>query len=629
MAAITSLESSRMLTSMVQRWDRRWRAGLTLIWLPRALAPALVVGLVLAVISRIRPFLLPDQIALIIFIGMAAGTLVMAASIWLRERSILHAARRFDVILGLNERISTALELIGGRIATTDELAQLQLQDAQERARAAHPGKRLPLHLNGREWAGLALLIIAVAILLLLPNPQDTITQDNVAATAAIEEAASTLRQITEQVASDSTLREEERRELLEVMETASNTLSRNDVSAEEAFAAVTDAQNSLESLVEMFDQQLNTSNAAAQAAANALQSASQTPQNADNAYEQLAQALEQLAQASASMNSEQQQQMMEQLQQAASQMTGSGNSGLQQAAEQMQQAVNQMQSGNNAAAAGTMQQAAQSAQQGGQTANQTSQSAQNASQQAQNASSAAQNIARSQSPQSANASQQQNSAQGGQQEDSQAQEMSGSGESQPQQSSQSGQQSGEQSNQSGSGSGQQGQMGSQPGAESGQLGSGESNQGQESANGSAQGQNEGQLSAAAVSESGAGAGDEQAAGPSSSSSSQMSAETQSNNADGEGERGSDEMIFAPRRIGGSSGEDEIFLQSDDPNAPVLQGEFAQNPTGSSTVPYSSVFSDYANAASQALESGYVPLGLRDLIRSYFSSLEPSSSGGN
>lgn len=226
MAAIPANNPSQTLTHLVQKWDRRWRAGLTLIWLPRALAPALVIGLALAIISRIRPFLIPDQIALIILAGMAAGALVVAASIWLRDRSLIHAARRFDVLLGLNERVSTAFELIDGRIATTGELAQLQLQDAQERAHAAHPNKRLPLHINWREWALLALLAAVVAVLLLLPNPQDVIAQDNAAAAAAIEQAGDTLQQITEEVAADPSLREEERRNLLEVLETSSNTLA-------------------------------------------------------------------------------------------------------------------------------------------------------------------------------------------------------------------------------------------------------------------------------------------------------------------------------------------------------------------------------------------------------------------
>lgn len=293
MAAITSIESSQTLTSLVQRWDRRWRIGQTLIWLPRVLAPALIVGLVLAISSRIRPFLLPDQIALIIFIGMIAGALVMAASIWLKDRSIIHAARRFDLLLGLNERISTAIELLDGRIVTTSELAQLQLQDASQQAHAAHPSKYLPLQIRGREWLGLALLAIAVAALLLLPNPQDTITHNNAAAAAAIEEAGETLQQITEQVAADSTLSESQRRDLLNVLEASSNTLSQQDVSPEEAFAAATAASGSLESLAEMFDQQLNASNAAATAANAALQSPGETPQNnGSDAYQQLAESL-------------------------------------------------------------------------------------------------------------------------------------------------------------------------------------------------------------------------------------------------------------------------------------------------------------------------------------------------
>ena len=188
--------------------------------------------------------------------------------------------------------------------------------------------------------------------------------------------------------------------------------------------------------------------------------------------------------------------------------------------------------------------------------------------------------------------------------------------------------QSSEQGDQSGGGSGEQGQMGSQPGAESGQLGDGQGGGDQNSASSAAQGQNDGQLSGAAISQSGAGAGDEQSTGQTSSSGSQSMGENQSNNADGQGERGRDELIYAPRRLGGPLSGEESFLQSDDPNAPIIQGEFAQNPIGSASVPYSSVFGSYANAASQALENGYVPLGLRDLIRSYFSSLEPSSVSG-
>lgn len=52
-----------------------------------------------------------------------------------------------------------------------------------------------------------------------------------------------------------------------------------------------------------------------------------------------------------------------------------------------------------------------------------------------------------------------------------------------------------------------------------------------------------------------------------------------------------------------------------------------QNPTElgdeSSTVSYDQVFGDYRDAAYEALDVDYIPLGMKDLVRDYFSSLEP------
>lgn len=42
-----------------------------------------------------------------------------------------------------------------------------------------------------------------------------------------------------------------------------------------------------------------------------------------------------------------------------------------------------------------------------------------------------------------------------------------------------------------------------------------------------------------------------------------------------------------------------------------------------STVPYDQVYGDYRNAANEALSSDYIPLGYKEYIRDYFSSLEP------
>lgn len=44
---------------------------------------------------------------------------------------------------------------------------------------------------------------------------------------------------------------------------------------------------------------------------------------------------------------------------------------------------------------------------------------------------------------------------------------------------------------------------------------------------------------------------------------------------------------------------------------------------GSSSVPYREVYADYSEEAGAALDSSYIPLGMKQYVRDYFSSLEP------
>jgi hypothetical protein len=40
-------------------------------------------------------------------------------------------------------------------------------------------------------------------------------------------------------------------------------------------------------------------------------------------------------------------------------------------------------------------------------------------------------------------------------------------------------------------------------------------------------------------------------------------------------------------------------------------------------VPYREVYADYSEEAGAALDSSYIPLGMKRYVRDYFSSLEP------
>jgi hypothetical protein len=97
----------------------------------------------------------------------------------------------------------------------------------------------------------------------------------------------------------------------------------------------------------------------------------------------------------------------------------------------------------------------------------------------------------------------------------------------------------------------------------------------------------------------------------------------------GEGDGPSGADIFAPDWSDLSQFEGvDIELPAECRLNPLLCGDLLSRwpselrPQGSQ-VPYADVYGNYRDAANQALEEDYIPLGMRGFIRDYFSSLEP------
>lgn len=57
--------------------------------------------------------------------------------------------------------------------------------------------------------------------------------------------------------------------------------------------------------------------------------------------------------------------------------------------------------------------------------------------------------------------------------------------------------------------------------------------------------------------------------------------------------------------------------------APVGDAPLPAPSGGEAIVPYREVYADYAGQAGAALEGSYIPLGMKQYVRDYFSSLEP------
>lgn len=618
------------LTGAVRRWEARRRTTLFLRWLPRLLAAGLAVGAGTGLLSRLTPLLLPAEIAALTLVAVLIALIAGAVGVWRTGRGgAVVQARRFDVLFGLDERLSTALELIEGRIRSIDELTGRQIDDAASILSRIDARSRLPLTADRRDWLIALLLALAAALLILLPNPQaDAVIRDS-AARDALDDAAETLRDLTQQIAVDPLLSDADRRELLQALQAAVNTLDRANISPEEAFAAVSSAADALR---ERADAQTRSAQAQQQALANTAAALRQMMDGMEGvgqsgAAMSASELLSQMAQQMANMTPEQMEQAANALQngaQALQPIDPAAAQAMQQAAQAMQQM--QQQSGQSMAQA--MQGAQSAAQNALQNAQQQTQRAENAAQQAQSNAQGAQNQA--QRAQSAadqiggQPNQQRQSSQQGQSGQPQSGQQSQSGQQQSGQNSpaESGSQSGAQSQQQG----QQPQNG-QPGAQGQQ---GEQADGSQPAAGM-QGQSgmEDDLRSG-LGSSGSGAGDEPgSAGADTPMQGTMTDGGQlqaSNNPDGQGQ-GDFEPVYAPRRIGGEPGDTTIELESNPDGLPMTEGEFASNPAGQSLVPYADVFGDYRGAANRALDSGYVPLGLRDVVREYFTSLEPRGRG--
>lgn len=572
-------ERYQALSRKVRNWERRRRFQQSVLWLPRALLLGLVIGLVVAVGSRLQPWLLPDQIIRISMIAVIVSVAGMLIVMWAYPRTSLQAAQRFDVLLGLDERVSTAFELIQGQINSTDEFTQRQIDDAYARTQDVRAGQMLPLVFHWREWLGAAVLAAVLTALILLPNPQSDVVLANDEQQAAIDEAADDLREIMEEVAADPNLTDEDRESLLEEIETGIDALSQEGITPEEAFAALTDVEAALEEQANELQAEANAAEEAAEAAAEAMREAlnSGSPQSGQSGMEALQNELEQLEQNLDEMSQEQQNQAAQGLNNAAQELQQTNP----EAAQGLNNAAQQLQQGNPQGAQGSLQQSQESLQQGQQNAQGQGQSSQQLQEGANQAGESAGEIGE--------AWQQIQPGQQGQ-----------------------------------GGQGQQGQQGQQ-GAQGGQGGD-EGENGEDGQGGGQGGGEEGEEGEEGQG-GGAGAGDGEGGAGSDvfgSGGQQQGPIDQDNNPDGEGESDMP-LIYAPRQLDVEPGDDEIQLAPDGSAMPFNQGELAPNPAGENLVPLDDVVGDYTESANRALDNDYIPLGMRDVVREYFSSLDPTS----
>lgn len=609
------------LLHQIARWERRLRLTQTTLWLPRGAILGMLIGITVALIARARPWLLPEQVALIAGLAVLLGAVFAVVGVWLQPRTPLAAARLFDRLFGLQERTSTALEIAAQIIRAPQAFSALQTADAVQHAAQVQPRQYLRFQWRPNELLAMGALGALLAALLLIANPQAEIIAQHTALRSAIEEQIERVEAIKRDILAKPELSESEKQALAQILQELQEKLAQPNLTQPEAVAQLSQAAQ----LMNNERSQLSEQERAALRAAGQALNRSQPTQGAGQAMQNgnLGDAANQLQNLSRRVESnqltqEQIQSMIQALQQAAQ--------ALQQAnpavAQALQQAAQALQQGNLQQAAQALQQAAQALQ------NQQSQLAQSPLTQA--AQQAAQQLAQG-SNQVAQAGQQ---AQQGQ---AQAGQQGQQGAQQGQQSAQAGQQ-GAQAGQQGQQSAQAGQQGAQAGqspqgAQTGQQGAQAGQGAQIGAQGGESGAQAGALGAQgggqnpgeqAGAEGAEGAGQGSGgAGNDVTEGTPQSGQAEAAGGGGDGTLGSNEFIYAPTFIGGEGGEQINPRSGRGGNDDLIEtGEFSQNPTGESRLPIREAVRRAVGGVEQALENDRVPSALRGFIRQYFTDLQ-------
>lgn len=239
------------LRDNVLAWSRRARLQRSVGLVFFGLACGLGLALLVVLASRVVP-LMDTSVLIALSVTLAfIGLIVAVAYPWLRHMrtQLIQWARTFDQRFGLQERISTALEINDGDLAIkSDLLRNVQRQDANRTADAFDTKRLLPLKLSRRDGIVSVVFLLALLVAIALPNPQQQILAEREQLRETIAQQIQQLDQ-AQQAIEQSRLTDAQKELALEALNEARQKLEDPNVTPEEALAAINEAQSKLDAL--------------------------------------------------------------------------------------------------------------------------------------------------------------------------------------------------------------------------------------------------------------------------------------------------------------------------------------------------------------------------------------------
>ncbi|MCC6299584.1 MAG: hypothetical protein IT314_09815 [Anaerolineales bacterium] len=357
-------------------WILRLRLHRAVAWALRGLIFGLAGALIVGALGLAQARILRAEFLWLVALGATLPPFIFGwiAALW--QIRPLEAARRFDLLFRLDERISTALELIQQPQQTPPDLLARQLRDAANAAQTVDLRRQFPLRLAPRE--GLVVILLAAALSLAWFNGADRFqaAQQAAAVEKAVEEQVSQIEELIKEIEANPALTDEQKQALAEPLKQAQQSLEDNPT-LENSVSVLTSTSEKLQELSDSQAQQLAES---LQQAGDQLakQDGSPLEQVGENLKQgDIVNAASELANIDVSeLSPEEQAQLAEQLQSMAEGLKSTNP----ELANQLNQAAQDLQNGDAQAAQQALEDAAQSLAQAGQqvTSSQVAQQAAN-----------------------------------------------------------------------------------------------------------------------------------------------------------------------------------------------------------------------------------------------------------
>jgi len=328
-----STATGKGLTEALRSWRRRLLMQQMLRWTENGVIAGITLACLLLLISRLTPW----DGAIYWAIGVATASLLCAlgAALWYRP-SFARSAYLVDTRLALHDRLSTAWEFRHD----SAPISVLQRRDALRHLGNHTPATAISLWPQRIRLITFGALVIVLALLLLLPNPVNTLLQQQAAIQNQLASQIAAINQVRKEIDNQTAISAQERAQIDKILREAMSQLqqAKNGAQAQQALAQAQAKLNQLR------DPQA-TSKALASAAASSslakssnanLSAAGKALAKGDN--KGLDNALQKLASQISSMTPAQRTQLAQQIEQSANQALN--NPALSSALHQLAKAV-------------------------------------------------------------------------------------------------------------------------------------------------------------------------------------------------------------------------------------------------------------------------------------------------